>query len=165
MISVPSYYRKAFDPNTFQSTVKVLVEKVTEMVAKDPQIKAIAASGNSGVPVAAAAAFASGLALTVVRKKNEPLTHSATRVTGYIGPGKYIIVDDLISSGATMRHVVTSIDEFRSEEVPSGAGYLEPAAIVLYSDFWRYEMPFKLTERIEIPVVNITRDCREPESK
>jgi orotate phosphoribosyltransferase len=148
MIQAPTYYSRVFDPQAFPKVVAAFVDKVRELAAHDPSIKAIAACGNSGVPVAAAASCLTGLSLIVVRKANEPLTHSGSRVTGYIGEGRYIIVDDLIDSGGTLRNIDESIRACRD----GFPGTLEPAIVVLYQagDYPRDPFIFRPDLRVDI---------------
>jgi len=126
-IRTPSHTRKVFNPKLFKKTVDRLVRWLSTPRAKVLKIKALAGCGNSGVPMISAVSYATGLPIITVRKKSETehVYHSGYDVTGFNEGGSYLIVDDLIDSGATVTRIIESISLMN----PS----LSPCAIMLYS--------------------------------
>lgn len=67
---------------------------------------AIAFTGHSGSLIAPAVAYEMGKGLIVVKKN---LGHSSYRVEGAVFAAKYVILDDFISSGDTIRRIARTL--------------------------------------------------------
>lgn len=106
-VSTPTYTRPVFEPKQ----LRFIVRAVRRYLKDHPKIKAVAGCGNSGVPLCGAVAFSTELGLITVRKasEREHQDHGGQMVTGYCGPGEYLILEDCISTGNTIRHIVRSI--------------------------------------------------------
>jgi hypothetical protein len=101
----PSHTRVAFDPKTMPAIVKWAAGVVEELKAD-----AIAACGHSGLPVAGAVSFLTGVPVLAVRKDGEPVVAGgsfAGRVSGVLPGGvkarRWVWIDDFLSSGGTFR--------------------------------------------------------------
>ena len=112
------YLGAALDPER-RPGVLAWLEKVLGRL----DIDAIAFCGMSGALVAPAVAHELGLNLVMVRKHK---AHSASRVEGSRPIKRYVIVDDLVARGTTVRRILREVEEFSP-----GA---EPAALVLYTE-------------------------------
>lgn len=139
----PGYEEAVFRPDKFKKLVKQMAEGLDRLKNITP-FQALAASGQSGFMLIGALSYEIGVPIITVRKTNEEAT-TMERVSGYLGADSYVIVDDLIGSGRTIKHIVDSIehrrikingDEYnRMWKVKDVAGKLKPAAIVLYNDW------------------------------
>lgn len=106
------YHNSILSPSALGEMLNITAPRIKEWLAKNKgnNITHIAATGTSGL----AAAFPLSLklklpVLAVRRKGGEPNAHSGTLVgSGVVGD--YIFVDDFVSSGATLDHVVSSIN-------------------------------------------------------
>ncbi len=97
------------DPVLDPATRRGIIDRViTQCHGLD--FDAFACRGLSGMLVAPIVAMEMGKTLLVVRKKDED-NHSSRMVEGDIGARRYVIVDDLISSGATCRAIIEEIRE------------------------------------------------------
>lgn len=85
---------------------------------KDLQFDSLAFSGMSGALFAPMLARSLGKELIMVRKRadqsrhNPGVNHSPFAVEGFSGCKLYVIVDDTVSMGGTVRHIVTEIKSF-----------------------------------------------------
>ena len=107
----PSHTEEIFNPRSF----KVLVDKTCKAVVKlrrKLKFQCLAATGNSGVLLAGAVSYKLGIPLLIVRKKGDDC-HDSLRVNGYRTNGqcRYLIVDDLIASGDTVRRIMKLVDD------------------------------------------------------
>ena len=106
-VTVPGYARAGFLPHLMKITVRELAK-----VLRLTKVEAMAACGNSGVVLGGALSFATGLPLIVVRKERDDVGHGY-QTTGYRRDGgSYAIVDDIIVSGRTVRHILRQVREF-----------------------------------------------------
>lgn len=78
--------------------------------------EAIAVCGVSGMVFGSLISYALDKPLWVIRKKNER-THSSNNLEcGYFKDiESYLIIDDLIESGKTVRHIITRVRDHASE--------------------------------------------------
>lgn len=117
------WLRPVYDPNKLRDTVYRIAKEIDNL---DMRPKFIAVRGVSGVSIGAAVSYYTSIPLVVVRKDSEQ-THSNGTVQGlYDLCGDYVIVDDLIDSGATVRAIARELS--RDNEAN------KPLAIILYSD-------------------------------
>jgi hypothetical protein len=109
-VTSPSHTRPVFNPESFLDVVDKAAEKIEKIRVLYPEIEALAACGNSGVLLVGALAARLKMPVLVVRKKKD--TNNDDRlVNGYIGAKGYLIIDDVIDSGATVRHIITEIQD------------------------------------------------------
>jgi len=98
------HLRKALDPcwlrEKIESAVKVLQNK---------EFDSIAISGLSGLTFGSILAFQLNKPLIVVRKPHDTTIHGARRIEGNQGSKKYLIVDDCISTGHTIKFITEQI--------------------------------------------------------
>lgn len=165
MVSSPGYSRAIFDARAFSVVVDVTAEFLGELIKTKP-FQAIAALGNSGVVLAGAVGYKLGIPLLIVRKNLEN-THDSRWCNGYFGCDHYVIVDDLISSGATVDNTINRIERqarhfyedygYKDKSVPRCAG------VVLYDSdrtqsYWHHDER-NLEPVIEIPVYTVSGRC------
>lgn len=72
-------------------------------------------SGNSGALVAPILAYKMHKELIMVRKPNDDCA-SRHRVEGFTASKRYVIVDDLVSTGKTMARILKGVQGFASRE-------------------------------------------------
>ena len=107
------YLRVIFDIERFNKAVNACVR----CLKARPEINAIAASGVSGITFAAAVAYKAKKSLIVVRKEKEKhYSHAEIMVEGGFDGARYLIVDDLISSGKTLAYIVQQIETTHEAE-------------------------------------------------
>ena len=68
--------------------------------------------GISGAIIGPMVALAVSKEMVLVRKKGD-IRHSVYDVAGYSSPKKYIIIDDLVDSGATATHIQKEMYKFQ----------------------------------------------------
>lgn len=142
----PSYTEKVFGRN-FSSSVQRIATKVAEIRERYP-FDALAGSGNSAAPLLGALSFLTGIPFILVRKESDSC-HDIREVNGYIGCHQYLIIDDLISSGATVGRVISRITKEYHRAAPEWDvdSYKQsvpvPAAILLYSGTgYQYQLKY-----------------------
>ena len=156
-ISTPSYTEDCFQPKKFKEVVDGMVKRLEPYRGT---FDAIAACGNSGITMASVISYLMEVPMTVVRKERDRNNHHGQDVTGYLGSGKYIIIDDLISSGETLRWILTEINK---AAVARYSNFIPPtcSGIFLYHSpktEWSVELrksvpvPFWKYDRQEIPI-------------
>jgi adenine/guanine phosphoribosyltransferase-like PRPP-binding protein len=130
-ISSPYHTRGVFEPKKLRYAVR----QVKAFLKLHPEITALAGCGNSGVPICAAVSYATGLPYITVRKasEREHEGHGGTTVTGYSGSGKYLIIDDVVDSGSTVRRIITKIREVSTYT-------LQPYGVLCYNYAWKKEI-------------------------
>ena len=111
-INAVDYLEGIVENKSRKRRINNAVRTIRKFIAKLPQgekPQAIACCGLSGLLLGTAIADRLGLDLIVVRKKDDKSTHSSIVVEG-VAAGSYIIVDDLIFTGKTMKYIIESID-------------------------------------------------------
>lgn len=99
---------------------KKLIEDAAKKIKKDKAITAIAVSGISGCTIGTLVSFLSKKPLIVVRKgEKRNSSFDVESVLEKEQKGSYIVVDDLISSGNTMRRIVEYIKKAHPNMRPS----------------------------------------------
>jgi adenine/guanine phosphoribosyltransferase-like PRPP-binding protein len=115
-VVVSDYLESIMDPENYDKTVRQAV-RVLRRFRQDKPFDAIAFRGNSGA-VAFHVAHALGLGVICVRKgarsfSNEPGTHhSVHQVEGLRSADSYVILDDFVSSGGTVRDIYHAVSTF-----------------------------------------------------
>lgn len=88
--------------------LKAEVDKAVEILNQCPDFDAIAFTGLSGAVLASAVALRMDKLMYCVRKSGEN-RHSDYEVEGPLGKLRYVIIDDLIMSGATVRRIINQV--------------------------------------------------------
>lgn len=98
----------ALDPVVSKRVVKAVCKLLREMEAeKDLTFDAIAVRGLSGLLVAPIVAMRLNKTLLCVRKGES--CHSSNVVEGDVAAKNYIVLDDFVSSGSTVREVIEAV--------------------------------------------------------
>ena len=114
------YQRHIFNGAQFKARVEAVSQRVREL---NPDF--VACRGLSGISVASAVSYVTGTPMAVVRKPGEN-PHSEGLVNGPYGmKGRYVIIDDFISSGDTVDDIMEAVDSDSKENKCIG--------IILYS--------------------------------
>lgn len=95
-----SYFDKALS-----CTNRDLIDEMRRLT-RGCKFDTIVGTGLSGTIFIARVAPGLGKKFAIVRKKDDQSTHSARRVEGEVG-SRFIVADDFISSGNTLKHVLT----------------------------------------------------------
>jgi len=121
------YLTEVFDPFKFPEVLRRV-----RMKLRNTKYDAIAFRGMSGAAVAFPLAAMTNKGLICVRKQG--VAHSSQLVEGLIGDEikRYVIVDDFINSGHTLKNIKKSIDEEYSSD---GSSIPECVAIVFYKEY------------------------------
>lgn len=130
----PMHTSKVFNPNKFTKTVKTLVKEIWKIRKEGHQIDLLAGCGNSGAPIVGALSVLTGIPFFIVRKESRA-DHDDRPANGFVpeGGGKYLIIDDLISSGTTVRRIIKGIRECRPMHIDRSE-MPEPMGILLYDN-------------------------------
>jgi orotate phosphoribosyltransferase len=97
--------------------------KLIKAYRKKHPFDAIAFTGSSGAALAFPLSFFLEIPLIHVRKDDK--NHYGKPIEGTVSSKKYLIVDDLIASGASIRKIVKTIDKEYKHKA-------KPVAIYLY---------------------------------
>jgi len=120
------YLSDVFYPETFKAAVDKATERLREFDGHTP-FDSIAFTGVSGAAFAFPLSLALNKTLLCVRKKKGESSHSPYEVEGNYSSESYVIVDDFISSGATVMEIQRMISRHVEDT--------KPAAIYLYRDY------------------------------
>ena len=109
-----TYLKQIFaDGKTLKHTVKTACRRIRAYEKKNEiTIDAIVACGVSGTTVASAVAYELGKQLTIVRKEDVD-SHAEKNIEGILTHRhRYVIIDDFVSTGATMEFIVNRMPTF-----------------------------------------------------
>ena len=134
------YLHKVYEPKQFKKTVDETI-KVVVALNKKKKINAIAFTGTSGAALAYPVSYATGIPLLCVRKSTKD-NHYRAKLEGYTRPKNYIIIDDCVCTGTTIKKMVKAIKEY------SPASKL--STLVLYAD--RYDDIERLEKAVKTKV-------------
>lgn len=111
----PTHTREIFDPMKFNLLVTKMMEELPK-IFEQYNANAIAVSGHSGIILAGALAFQLRIPVFAVRKGHDTRQDDEL-VNGFFVRDRcrYVILDDLISSGATVTRIIQNIN-LRSEQ-------------------------------------------------
>lgn len=153
-----SYLHSALEPQRVKKFVAAAAKLLRPM-----SFEAIAFRGMSGALVAPILAYSLQKSLIMVRKPEDfHSSHSSSRVEGDINAGNYLIVDDQVATGRTVRTILEDVEVFAPEAKCIG--------ILLYNNFLQYGDELKLmspercgyTPQIQIP--ESTKQCAQREN-
>lgn len=123
------YLKDVYKPRLYLNTINEAFAALAAFNEHRP-FDSIAFTGTSGAAVAYPLSFLLGKRLTCIRKEDEDshfrVFARGKRVEGCVNPRRYVIVDDCICSGNTVRSIEKAI-----KEVSPGAKLI---GIYLYSD-------------------------------
>lgn len=103
---------------------KVIIKAVCDLRKIANEFDSIACCGVSGLVVAPQVCELINKHLVIVRKKHEE-RYSNFTVEG-VNPGRYIILDDLICSNNTVKHIIKVIAEESNRSICIGAYFYLP---------------------------------------
>jgi adenine/guanine phosphoribosyltransferase-like PRPP-binding protein len=116
--SIQTNYLDKVYSKQFLDLVPEAIKIITAYRKKHP-FDAIAFTGSSGAAIAFPLSFFLKLPLIHIRKDDK--NHYGKPIEGTISSKKYLIVDDLIASGATIRNIVKTINkEYKHKAKPVG---------------------------------------------
>jgi len=130
VIKCAGHLHIALNPDMLAKTIPLIVSHLSHY-----DFDAIAFRGLSGALVAPIVAMQMGKTLIAVRRRNES-RHTTHLAEGDLGARRYVILDDFICSGDTVRAIVSGIEaEFTDGglSVPECIGVLQ----YCYLDEWR----------------------------
>lgn len=116
------YLGTVYEVNKFSRLVKKFATALKKFRLKNP-FDAIAFTGTSGAAIAYPISAMLKIPLICVRKDSR--NHYRHPIEGCITAERYVIVDDFISMGTTMKKITSTI----KKEMPDA----EPVAIFLYT--------------------------------
>ncbi len=142
-VKIRTQYLNVIYGSNYVKLINKTIKKIT-LIKKKNNFDAIAFSGSSGAAIAYPISYLLKLPLIHVRKDKSHYGNS--KVEGCINSNKYIIIDDFISSGATIKRIIKTID-FELN------GITEPIAICLYNSIPMINFHYK--NKI-IPIFTVT---------
>lgn len=162
------YHTKPIFGEEFQATVRRAARSLLE-ARKSLDFNVLAATGNSGLPLIGALSYITGIPMAAVRKAHDG-AHDTAMVNGIMPLDmKYVIVDDLISSGRTIQNIVQKM-RTGHEDQWNGQGQRQLVGIYLYNSDWsadgkqfhlyRDPMPSwadNQPEEVKIPILKVLR--------
>lgn len=113
---VTDYLSDVFHRDRYQGMVKRAIKKATEIMMDHP-FEAIAFTGTSGSAIGYVLGYALDVPLICIRKDTEKAHYKSwdndreKRFEGYAGARTFLIVDDFISSGATVERLLRDIHD------------------------------------------------------
>ncbi len=118
----PNYTRKVFDPKAFPILTKRMIKAAKAIMATTP-FNMLAGCGNSGLPLLGAMGLRLKMPILACRKSGDS-AHDDAKVNGHIVEGKYLIIDDLISTGSTVKWIRGNIlNEVAKKHITNQGGY------------------------------------------
>ncbi len=130
------YLETVFEPDLFKRSVNDIVN-----ILKTIQYDAIVFRGNSGALMSGALSLRTGKPMVMVRKRGEN-NHSGMNTEGYQMVEKFVIIDDLISSGGTICSIWNDLISSR-QNINSQAPLPKVVAIILYNEYNDYDSGLK----------------------
>jgi hypothetical protein len=118
------------------SELPVTIAGVVQLIKNSGvQFDAVAFRGTSGLLVAPSVAMALNKSMILVRKYNTEDSHSFCRVEGETDAATYVIIDDFIRSGSTVRAIAQEIASAGIKSECVGIFTYRPANFVSPQDF------------------------------
>lgn len=105
-----SHLVQPMDPKSRAKTVENSVKRIRE---SGFEFNSIVVTGLSGIIIGTLLSEVLGVPLFVVRKKEHPQPHSYRYIEGpdQINAARYLIVDDLVSSGSTVKRILKEMSK------------------------------------------------------
>ncbi|NDB60499.1 phosphoribosyltransferase [bacterium] len=130
---------------------KIIIDAVCKLRKIKDSFDSIACSGTSGLMVVPQIAELLDKHIVIVRK-NDERSYSDFRIEG-VSPFRYIIIDDLICSGNTIRHIKRSIKEEHSRSSCIGVYCYLPSEC----SYGPNDLGSKLCQRdLGVPLLNLS---------
>lgn len=127
-----SYLHHALEPAKVRPFIAAAVK-----LLRGKSFEAIAFRGMSGAVVAPLLAYSMNKSLIMVRKPEDKYSsHATLPVEGDINAANYIIVDDCVATGRTIRTILAEVEIFAPEAQCIG--------VLLYYDFVTRHRPLEL---------------------
>lgn len=137
------YLEKVYHVDRYQKLIKRLIKKIQAFKKKIP-FDAIAFTGTSGAAAAYAVSYELKIPLICVRKKDN--NHCGLPIEGAVTAKSYIILDDFIDQGKTIKKIISTIKKCRkNNKSPDN----NPVGIILYNDCGGYK------NWLGIPIVRV----------
>lgn len=121
-IYIPKHKKRSYQGADYMSgAMKIEIRREVIALLKDMitrsklQFDTIAFRGMSGALVGSIISHEMGIPFAVIRKEKDS-THSESAIDGPLEIGNYIIIDDFISSGTTIRMIINTIRYGESQE-------------------------------------------------
>lgn len=108
-----SWMRKAISRESCDTALELAAHRL-----KNVQFDTVVFTGVSGAIFAPVLAHKLGKEIVVVRKTMD--THSDNTIEGYRHVSKYIIVDDFVSTGATVKYLIKRMHQFAPDAICAG---------------------------------------------
>jgi adenine/guanine phosphoribosyltransferase-like PRPP-binding protein len=119
---VSGYILKAFNPTTYKATLRAALKTLKEY---EDTFDAIAIRGTSGLLFGPPLTMMLKKSLIVVRKpKAQESSHSSHEVETNLTKGTYLIVDDCIGGGSTIKAIGSGIKKVHPHLKSNGHVYL-----------------------------------------
>lgn len=135
----PPHTGKIFDLDSYQILVPKMVAKLRALQEVCP-FDAIAGMGHSGTPLIGALSYLMDIPMILVRKIDGETPRDYRTANGALACKRYLIIDDLISSGRSIEriigHIKTNSDDFRCRVNLNYPNDLpQPVGVLLYQSF------------------------------
>lgn len=126
-------YHKTVNPRSLMVKVDQTAATIKDWIEKNGPISHLVCTGVSGQSVAWPVGYKLGIPVCVVRKPGED-SHDADNVTGKGNLLRYLLIDDFIRSGNTIRRVLKELDNYTPPSWKADS-HVPPecAGIVLYN--------------------------------
>lgn len=154
----PTYTERIFRPREFQPLVEAVSRKLEAIFEKTP-FEAVAGTGNSSTPLLGALSYKLGIPIIATRKSGDP-AHDSRPANGLVGCKAYVIVDDLIDSGATVKGIMERIEtaqKKRNESWGDNDAIPKCVGIILYDSYgdnWLFRSEYFAREDIPVYVLS-----------
>ena len=103
------YLDHVFTPEKLKETVRLAKKKLRQIHKVNP-FDTIVFTGISGAALGFTLSYETGFPVAVVRKSGES-THSSYRIEGNCGTDRYLLLDDFIEGGHTIRRIIKRMEE------------------------------------------------------
>lgn len=121
------YSDTLFNPQRLREAAQLALDKVKRVEHELAEPIHIAVTGKSGIAMAFAMSMIGDVNIVTIRKTNE--TSHGSKIEGFGALGKYIVLDDFVDSGQTVRRVVNELNDFAASRSaghkPECVGFIE----------------------------------------